>query len=53
MKETDTKQELLDECLAYLRYGRDINPNHVRNMIIKAFESGFKKGLLKKGDSDE
>jgi len=40
------KQNLLEECLAYLMYGQEIHPTHVEDMIEESFEAGKKQAIF-------
>jgi hypothetical protein len=40
MEGLKVKQELLQECAAYLMYGQNIHPVRVQEMIEKAFKAG-------------
>ena len=41
MEENKILKELQEECTAYIMYGQNIHPTHVRDMIKKAFEAGL------------
>lgn len=45
MEQNKVKQELLNECLAYMKYGQDINSAHVKDMINKAFKAGYEHAI--------
>lgn len=38
--ENKVMKELFGECLAYIKYGQGIHPSHVKDMLLKAYESG-------------
>jgi len=40
-----TKQDLLDECLAYIKYGKEIDPIRVEQMINEAFKNGYDEAI--------
>ena len=39
------KQNLLEECLAYIIYGQEIHPTHVEDMIKESFEAGYEEAI--------
>jgi hypothetical protein len=44
LEENKAMKSLFDECLAYIKYGQDINPIHVKDMLRKAYEAGKNEG---------
>jgi hypothetical protein len=41
----DVKQGLLDECLAYVKFGQDIHPIRAREMILEAYRTGYEQAI--------
>jgi len=46
MEQNKVKQDLLNECLAYIKFGQDINPVHVQDMVKKAFKAGYEQAIV-------
>lgn len=42
----EIKDSLLNECLAFQKFGQEINPVHVKEMIEKAFKAGYEQAIL-------
>ena len=45
MTKNKAKQELYGECLAYVIFGQEINPNRVEDMIKESFKAGYKEAI--------
>lgn len=43
------KEELLQECLAYTKYGQDIHPVRVQEMVKDAFKDGYERAIKNYG----
>ena len=46
MKQNKVKEDLLNECLAYMKFGQEINPVYVQSMIKKAFKAGYEQAII-------
>jgi len=44
-QENKVKQELMGECLAYIKFGQEIHPTHVEDMVKKAFKAGYEEAM--------
>jgi len=45
MDKNKVKQELFGECLAYIKFGQDIHPNRVEDMIEESFKEGYEEAM--------
>ena len=45
MDKNKVKQELFGECLAYILYGQEIHPTHVKDMIKESFKAGYEEAM--------
>ncbi|MFS0657471.1 hypothetical protein AB1L07_02435 [Niallia alba] len=44
MNQNKEMELLFDECLAYIIFGREISPSHVKDMIKRAYRAGVEDG---------
>ena len=45
MDKNKVKQELMGECLAYIKFGQEIHPTHVKDMIEESFKAGYEEAI--------
>lgn len=43
-----TKEQLLQECVDHMKYGTNINPIRVQQMINEAFNAGYNEAVAQK-----
>lgn len=44
MNQNKEMELLFDECLAYTKFGQEISPSHVKDMLKRAYRAGVEDG---------